>query len=515
MVETPQTWYSGSMKTFTAFVLMFTLGCTVLLFAQENVVSDIRLLSLGTEIKDSIHLGGSPEDSSTHDVEARNYNSYRFTVTQEILSVSVALKDAPADLDLFVKKGTEIVSYQDVDFIRDTDTFSETINLSRFGKNQLSNGEYFVDVAYQRDEPVLSSTGLIHDIPYTLSLNVVKAEPPTRLLPGQAVNSSLSPATAMARSFSVDVPQGTETLGIAVFGSQSDLDLFVSRDPLYAIHENSQYRAESFSGKEQIHIETNSPFPLQAGRYTVTVADQMQEEEEVSFSIVAYLSKDPPPFLRSDTVISIPQSEFGEALAATVQVIGENVKGSGCLVSETGYVLTAYHVVRNNAGKPSDRIVIAATTAHELPPEELYTAFVVSYDERLDLALLKIEGEVFGFPLPSGNIFPFLSFGRTEKLSIGQPLFCIGYPTAGSYGPRASVSVTRGIVSGFERRNGTVYIKSDALIDEGNSGGALINVFGELVGLPVFTAKSGKGRMSFFLPVSAIPDSWFDIFSQH
>ncbi len=501
------------MKTLTPIVLMLMVGWP--LFCEVSSNSDIPVLAPGKSIQDSLTV--LREGTSLSD-DAETYKSYRFTVTDEMLAVRISLKDAPADLDLFVKKGTEIFNYQDVDFALDNDSFDEELLLSRFGKKPLASGDYYIDVAYQRRELPVSSDVLLDTISYTLTLSAVRAGESETLAAGEAKRSYLSPETAMAKSFSVNVPSGADYLGIAVFGSQSDLDFFVARDASgvvsYVTREISLYRAETVSGTEHIVIGRESSFPLSAGRYIITVVDQTQEEERVDFSIVAYLSKEPPQSLRSGKVPSVPSSDFDRAAASTVQVLGENVKGSGCIVSETGYLITAYHVVKNNAGKPSKRIVIAATTAQDLPPEELFLASVISYDEKLDLALLRISSDVFGFPLPAGSRFPFFTLGRSEELSIGEPVFCVGYPVAGAYGPRPSVSLTRGIVSGFEKRGGVTYVKSDVLVDKENSGGALMNAYAELLGFPLFTASGGGGRMSFFVPVSALPQSWLRHFQQ-
>ncbi len=142
--------------------------------------------------------------------------------------------------------------------------------------------------------------------------------------------------------------------------------------------------------------------------------------------------------------------------------------GSGVIVSDDGYILTNNHVIER-----SDEITIT------LPNGKEYTAELVGRDAAgtevsgTDLALLKIDAE--GLPI--------LPFGDSDQLEVGEWVIAIGTPL------NFSQTVTRGIVSAKGRpglRSGIKYgnfIQTDAPINRGNSGGALINIRGELVGI--------------------------------
>ena len=142
--------------------------------------------------------------------------------------------------------------------------------------------------------------------------------------------------------------------------------------------------------------------------------------------------------------------------------------GSGVIVSDDGYILTNNHVIER-----SDEIIITLSNGKE------YTAELVGRDAAgtevsgTDLALLKIDADGL----------PTLPFGDSDQLEVGEWVIAIGTPL------NYSQTVTRGIVSAKGRpglRSGIKYgnfIQTDAPINRGNSGGALINIRGELVGI--------------------------------
>jgi serine protease Do len=145
-----------------------------------------------------------------------------------------------------------------------------------------------------------------------------------------------------------------------------------------------------------------------------------------------------------------------------------------------------------------------------VPPQELFKAELIEYDEKTDLALLQIESGLYDQPLPKDYHFPFFTLAETQQVHIGQPMSFIGYPNGGGSGSKVSVSLTRGIVSGFEQGANGFLIKTDAVLTPGNSGGAAINAYYELVGLPTFTMAGKNSPMGFIRPVSEIPSEWLE-----
>jgi len=154
--------------------------------------------------------------------------------------------------------------------------------------------------------------------------------------------------------------------------------------------------------------------------------------------------------------------------------------GAGVIVDSRGHVITNHHVI---AGAQQIRLQLADGRMAE--------ATVVGMDPDSDLALLKIE-------LPS---LPTMPMGRSDRLRVGDVALAIGYP----YG--LSQTVTLGIVSGTGRDKLGIsdfesFIQTDAAINVGNSGGALINAQGELIGIN--TAALGNEGIGFAIPVNMV-----------
>ena len=147
--------------------------------------------------------------------------------------------------------------------------------------------------------------------------------------------------------------------------------------------------------------------------------------------------------------------------------------GSGVIVSGDGYILTNNHVIEG-----AERIKVV------LPNGREYQADVVGKDagdQGTDLAVLKIDGK---------NL-PVLSIGNSEELQIGEWVIAIGSPFG------FAQTVTRGTVSAKGRSSPSIgiaytdFIQTDAAINRGNSGGALINIRGELIGINTAIATGG------------------------
>ena len=166
--------------------------------------------------------------------------------------------------------------------------------------------------------------------------------------------------------------------------------------------------------------------------------------------------------------------------------------GSGVVVdSRNGfyYVVTNRHVI----GESADIRV-------ELQDGSSVDTQLVGIDERKDLALLRFEA--------AGRIIPAIRVGDSDGLYVGDWVLAFGSP----YGYEQSVS--SGIVSALGRRDGpdgniNDFIQTDASINQGNSGGALVNIRGELVGINTFitTSNGGSIGLGFAIPVNNVKTS--------
>ena len=152
----------------------------------------------------------------------------------------------------------------------------------------------------------------------------------------------------------------------------------------------------------------------------------------------------------------------------------ENIaSGSGVIISEDGYIVTNKHVINN-----SEEIDVI------LNDKRTYSAKIIGQDPNSDLALLKIEE----------NRLPFLKFDNSNHLRVGEWVLAVGNPY------NLNSTVTAGIISAKSRKinilnDGGIesFIQTDAAINSGNSGGALVNINGNLIGInTAIQSKTGS-----------------------
>jgi serine protease Do/serine protease DegQ len=168
---------------------------------------------------------------------------------------------------------------------------------------------------------------------------------------------------------------------------------------------------------------------------------------------------------------------FGQNLPDREQTLSG--LGSGVIISSDGYILTNNHVVEE-----ADELKVALSDDRE------FTAKLVGTDPKTDIAVIKID---------ASNL-PFVTIGDSDKLRVGDVVFAIGNPLG------IGQTVTMGIVSATGRKNVNLltdrapdayedFIQTDAAINMGNSGGALVDAKGRLVGVNSGIATTNRGNI--------------------
>ncbi len=169
--------------------------------------------------------------------------------------------------------------------------------------------------------------------------------------------------------------------------------------------------------------------------------------------------------------------------------IPQRASGSGVIISEDGYIVTNNHVIDQ-----------ASEIKVTLNNKKQYTAKLIGTDPSSDLALLKIEEKGLNF----------LLYGNSDNINIGQWVLAVGYPL------NLETTVTAGIVSAKARTLGLnqrksnspieSFIQTDAAVNQGNSGGALINTNGELVGIvsAIASPTGAYAGYSYAIPVNIV-----------
>lgn len=161
--------------------------------------------------------------------------------------------------------------------------------------------------------------------------------------------------------------------------------------------------------------------------------------------------------------------------------------GSGVIITADGYIVTNNHVIDK-----SQKVSVTLNDKRE------FVAKVVGTDQSTDLALLKIDTDGL----------PFITFGNSDALKIGEWVLAVGNPF------NISSTVTAGIVSAKGRSMAIIedrnriesFIQTDASVNRGNSGGALVNLRGEMVGIntAILSPTGGNVGISFAIPTSIV-----------
>ncbi|MFO7659083.1 MAG: Do family serine endopeptidase [Bacteroidales bacterium] len=175
---------------------------------------------------------------------------------------------------------------------------------------------------------------------------------------------------------------------------------------------------------------------------------------------------------------------YGDSYQKPEPVLGF---GSGVIISGDGYIVTNNHVVDK-----SEKIKITLNDKRE------FSAELVGNDPSTDLALLRVNSKEL----------PFIRYGNSDDLKVGEWVLAVGNPF------NIASTVTAGIVSAKGKNLGIIqdnyriesFIQTDAAVNRGNSGGALVNRRGELVGIntAIVSPSGGYAGISFAIPVSIV-----------
>jgi S1-C subfamily serine protease len=194
---------------------------------------------------------------------------------------------------------------------------------------------------------------------------------------------------------------------------------------------------------------------------------------------------------------SIPDV-VGQVMPAVVTVVNQNngavpagwgldsrMLGSGIVVDRRGYIVTNYHVIKDTGD-----LTIILSSGEELP------ARLVAGDEQQDLALIRAETEDL----------PAATWGDSQAVRPGEWVVAIG-SALGDFPNSVTVGVVSGLNRSLEMDNLTIegLIQTDAAINKGNSGGPLVNLHGEVIGINTFIIREGRASgvaegMGFAIP---------------
>lgn len=209
-----------------------------------------------------------------------------------------------------------------------------------------------------------------------------------------------------------------------------------------------------------------------------------------------------PVFAPSD-LVAVVASQAIPSIVTVQSLDEESVRdgsGSGVVISSDGFIVTNHHVIDG-----ADTLKVIMSDGLSYPAE------LIGSDPLMDIAVLKIQ---------AGDL-PYIRFGSMEGLRTGEPAIAVGNPLGLDGGP----SVTAGVISAFDRslvtnpRTGdSLYglLQTDAPITRGSSGGALLDVYGRLLGITTAIGLSDVGAegLGFAVPVDLVEGIVADLLSE-
>ncbi len=447
-----------------------------------------------------------------------------FKVTEEDKSARIAFRlevppqcpgvdltvvgDKDQDFDLFARRGQTMESPgEEAQYIALRTGDEDAVHLG--GTAGLPAGEYqvVVEAIGSPDSPratLLAEVRSLRDTPQGLAQG-----PGTALALGRFQSGRLESKRNYAAWFDVAIPEGAQSIEIQLVDASSDLDLYVARP------DTGEIVARSLGEIVDEHMA----LPLVDGlrglrRISVGVANRLGSEPEARFQVAVAADRRPdvpvdlrfPPFHKAADLN--PTERMAECIAElTVRSGG----GSAVCVHPAGFLLTCSHVLEDAdepGGIQSDGILVAFPDDFREAPRQRYLARRIASDPDLDLAVIRLVSDVYGRPLPKDLALPYVRWGAPEGLRLGEPLWAVGYPESGSERSRTGVIVSRGVVSGLElAKGGLSWIKTDAWIGHGHSGGGVFTGDGRWVGVACATMGEHEA-MALVRPATSIPLLW-------
>ncbi|MCA8914772.1 MAG: trypsin-like peptidase domain-containing protein [Planctomycetes bacterium] len=333
---------------------------------------------------------------------------------------------------------------------------------------------------------------------------------------GEKTHVELTSGIVDLQGFNVTVPDGTKALYVNVLGATADIDLALCDEKIADIDELEDHEvAEAMTARIEEILEFTADDGLEAGSYVLYAGSlAAYAEEVVSFDVL--LSFNDKPKLDTPTLPFKPMAgltPLQRAVAASVMLYtDEGSGGSGTVVSPTGLILTNRHVIEAESGGVLKRAWVSFAPDARKLPVQTHIASLVKESEELDLALLQISMDLDEKPVEKSD-FVWLPVATTE-LELGDEIRCLGYPAIGGSHSLCSITLTRGVVSGFEMKKDALdWYKSDCLVSAGNSGGTAVNDKGELCAVPTETLHDPDTMefLSYIRPVQCVPTDWREL----
>ena len=306
----------------------------------------------------------------------------------------------------------------------------------------------------------------------------------------------------------VTIPPGTRAFHALVVQASAPVELVLVRRTDGSV----MRRAMTARVDERLDIPFTTA--LDSPRYFVLgVYARDPYDGRVNFRVAISVNKPlrPPADMRWPPFLETANGRTVEKAASAVVelTVRGNTGGTGTCVTPTGRIITCRHVLQAEGEEKIQRrgVLVGFTSQVDRPPTQAYVARVVQESEEWDLAMLEITEDVFGRPVGRDVRFPWIPMVNTP-VRLGDRVAVLGFPADGSDRSRTPIIYSPGVVAGLEAKGQALrWIKTDAWIASGHSGGALIDPAGRLIGIPAATLGDLED-LGLAIPISALPQAW-------
>ncbi len=420
-----------------------------------------------------------------------------------------AENSAGADVDLYLRRSSPIATGAgDADYLALSSGPRERLLVG--GMRELPKGTYYLEVVLVDGCGPVSVTLRMRLIPLRAGRGTWGDKAPPLLAPGKWIEGQVGSGLPGVTWHRVRVPAGTISLHAVLYGADAPLDMLLIRRTDGSI----MRRAMSPRVDERLdHVFTEPPDTPR--HFVLGILNRNTNEPEIGYRLALTFDDPPgpPPGVTWPPVMELDDLNPEERVAAaTVEItVKGDAGGSGACVTPGGLILTCRHVLETGArGGPvqQDGILVAFPYRFDTAPRQAFIARLVHEDAEKDLALLEIRTDVFGKKLGKDVRLPTVTLGDDEALRLGSPVMVCGYPAEGSARARTPVVLTRGAVAGLERQGTSLrWVKTDAWIGLGHSGGCLVDGKRHLVGIAAATLGPND-VLGLAVPLSAVPGAW-------
>ena len=438
---------------------------------------------------------------------------FRVVVPKRATALRVSTSGANYDVDIYGSLGVAPEPYEGVwDVVSEGTWIDETLLITITDSMPLVAGEWFFVVVLSDSEPMEDEGARL-----TLSLEAQLVAPTEHeLIPGEPLDLVLNASNGVRAELrpKLDESQYGRGWRVEVYSPLTDVNLLIGPAQRRFTHTAPLAKANTALSWESLELE--SDWLERGARLQVYGSAETPPFVDMPVRVLLSPIEDAPGLVPelvlpplTGTVGVAPA--FARAVGATVSIVGPLGAGSGVVVSASGLVLTNAHVVVGaTRGERRRELACGFTTDARSAPIPAFRLSVLDSREDLDLALLQITGALNGRAAPASMSFPSIELAPPDALQLGQTVFGVGFPMTGGSRSYVSVSLTRGIISGFAQEHEGLVLKTDAAIHAGVSGGACVDEQGRLLGVPAYTISdsNGTGGLGFVLPIALLPAAW-------